>query len=103
MGVSGKRHAPAAFTPGKTRCRRLGGLQGRSGQVRKISPPRGFDPRSVEPVASRYTDYAIPAHSTITTTTTTLTNTKWKTNCYLKQYTYIFLCMVGFGVSVHLI
>ena len=38
--------------------RRLGGPQGRSGQVRKISPPPGFDPRTVQPVASRYTDYA---------------------------------------------
>ena len=27
-------------------------------QVRKISPPPGFDPRTVQPVASRYTDYA---------------------------------------------
>jgi hypothetical protein len=47
--------------PGKTRYplyRRLGGLQGRSGQVRKISPPPGFDPRTVQPVGSRYTDYA---------------------------------------------
>jgi len=26
--------------------RRLGGPQGRSGQVRKISPPLGFDPRT---------------------------------------------------------
>jgi len=24
----------------------------------KISPPPGFDPRTVQPVASRYTDYA---------------------------------------------
>jgi hypothetical protein len=57
---------PGRFTPGKeTRYpfyRRLGGPQGRSGRVRKISPPRGFDPRTVQPVASRYTDYAIPAH-----------------------------------------
>jgi hypothetical protein len=29
--------------------------------MRKISPPPGFDPRTVQPVASRYTDYAIPA------------------------------------------
>ena len=34
----------------------------RSGQVRKISPPPGFDSRTVQPVASRYTDYAILAH-----------------------------------------
>ena len=31
--------------------------QGRSGQVWKISPPSGFDPRTVQHVASRYTDY----------------------------------------------
>jgi hypothetical protein len=35
---------------------RMGGPQGRSGPVRKISPPPGFDPRTVQPVASRYTD-----------------------------------------------
>ena len=40
----------------------LGGPQGRSGQVRKISPPPGFDPRTVRPVGSRYTDWAIAAH-----------------------------------------
>ena len=26
--------------------------------MRKISPPLGFDPRIVQPVASRYTEYA---------------------------------------------
>jgi len=39
---------------GKTRYplyRRLGEPQGRSGQVRKISPPPGFDPRTDQPVA----------------------------------------------------
>ena len=49
------------FTPGKTRYplyRRLGGPQGRSELVRKISPQPGFDPRTVQPVASRYTDWA---------------------------------------------
>ena len=44
-GVGGQRHAPGLFTLGKeTRypfCRRLGGPQGRSGRVRKISPPTG--------------------------------------------------------------
>jgi TPP-dependent indolepyruvate ferredoxin oxidoreductase alpha subunit len=29
-----------------------------SGQVSKISPLPGFDPRTVQPVASRYTEYA---------------------------------------------
>jgi hypothetical protein len=43
--VGGQHQAPAALPPGKTRYplyRRLGGPQGRSGQVRKISPPPGF-------------------------------------------------------------
>jgi len=60
MGVSGQGHAPAALPPGKTLYpfyRRLGGLQGRSGRVRKIPPlPPGIDPRTVQPVASHYTD-----------------------------------------------
>jgi len=63
MGVGGQRRAPAALTPGKTRYplyRRLGGPQDRSGWVRKISSPLGFDPRTVQPVASRYIDCAIP-------------------------------------------
>ena len=47
-----------SLPPGKTRyplCRRLGGPQGRSGQVREISAPPGFDPRTVQPVTSHYT------------------------------------------------
>ena len=45
MGVGGQRNAPAALPPGKTRYplyRRLGGPQGRSGQVRKISSATGI-------------------------------------------------------------
>ena len=38
--------------------RRLGGPQGQSGHVQKISPPPGFDLWTVQPVASHYTDYA---------------------------------------------
>jgi hypothetical protein len=38
--------------------RRMGGPQGRSGQVRKISPTPGFDPQTAQPVVSRYTDWA---------------------------------------------
>jgi hypothetical protein len=55
-GVGGQRHAPAALSPEKTRCplyRRLVGPQDRSGRVRNISPPPAFDPRAVQPVASR--------------------------------------------------
>ena len=43
--MGGQHHAPAALPPGKTRYplyRRLGGPQGRSGRVRKISPPTGI-------------------------------------------------------------
>jgi hypothetical protein len=39
----------------------MGGPQGRSGWVLKISHPPGFDPWTVQPVASRYTNWAIPA------------------------------------------
>jgi hypothetical protein len=35
-----------------------GGPQGQSGQVRKTFPPPGFDPRTIQPVANRYTDWA---------------------------------------------
>jgi len=46
------------YPPGKTHC--TGGWLG--GRVRQISsPPVGFDPWTVQPVASRYTYYAIPA------------------------------------------
>ena len=44
-GVKGQRQAPAALYP-------------RERPVRKISPPAGFDPRTVQHVASRYTHYA---------------------------------------------
>ena len=58
---------PGHFTPGKeTRYplhKRLGGPQGPSGRVPKISHPPGFDLRIVQPAASSYTDYAIPARN----------------------------------------
>jgi len=68
MGVGGQQHASAALPPGKTRYplfRRLGGPQFRSGQVWRISPPPGIDPRIFQPVAGRYTDWAIPAQNKI--------------------------------------
>jgi len=52
-GVGGKRGG--RFTPGKESV-----PKGQSGQVRKISPLPGFDSRTVQSVASRYTNYAIP-------------------------------------------
>jgi hypothetical protein len=44
-------------------CRRLDGPQGRSGQLRKISLPRGCVPRTVQHATIRNTDYATPAHA----------------------------------------
>ena len=38
----------------------IGGWVG-PGRVRKISPPPGFNSRTVQPVATRYTVCAIPA------------------------------------------
>ena len=53
---------PGRFTTGKkTRYplyRRLSGPQGRSSRVRKILPPQQFHLQIVQPVVSRYTDYA---------------------------------------------
>ena len=69
MGVCGQRHAPVALPARKTRYqlyRMMGATQGRSGRVRKISPPPGFDPLTVQPVASRYIDYAIPPTNILT-------------------------------------
>jgi len=59
MWVGGQRQVPGALPLGTTRYplyRKPGGPQGRSGRVRKISPPPGFDPRTVQPVPSRCTD-----------------------------------------------
>jgi hypothetical protein len=57
MWVGGQCHASAALPPGKTQYplyRRLGGPQGQSGQVQKISLPLEFDPWTVQPVVSCY-------------------------------------------------
>jgi hypothetical protein len=56
-GAGGQHHAPAALPPGMTQhsfYRRLGGSQDRYRRVRKISPLPGFDPQTVELVASGY-------------------------------------------------
>ena len=64
-GVGGQRHAPAALPPGErpgTHC--IGGWVGlRAGLdgCGKSRPPPGFDPRTVQAVASRYMDCVILA------------------------------------------
>jgi hypothetical protein len=69
--VSGQLHAPAALPPGKSPrhpfYRRLRGPQSRSrryGEVKIFyrTGTRTPAPLVVQPVASRYTDWAIPAH-----------------------------------------
>jgi len=51
--VGSQRDGPATLPPRKTRYllyRRLGRPQDRTGRVRKIPPPPGFDPRIVQPI-----------------------------------------------------
>jgi hypothetical protein len=66
MAVGGQRHASATLPPGKTTYpshRRLGGSQGQSGEVRKISLPPGFDPRPVQSLYQLH--YAGPQYMSI--------------------------------------
>ena len=64
MEVSGQCHDPAALSLGKspvTHC--TGGWVGFGAggtDTQNLAPP-GYEPRNVQTVASRYTDYAIPA------------------------------------------
>ena len=59
---------PDLFTPGKDPIiivQEAGVSQEQLGQVWKISPPPEFETRTVQPVASHYTDRAIPAHYSV--------------------------------------
>ena len=59
MGVSGQRHDPAALPPGKNLVPIVQEAGWAPGPVwtgaENLAPP-GFDARTVQPVASRYTD-----------------------------------------------
>jgi hypothetical protein len=61
MGVGGHRHALASFTPGKGPVPIVQETGWAPGPVwigaENLAQP-GFDPRTVQPVGSRYTDYA---------------------------------------------
>ena len=65
MGTAAR---PGRFTPQQESryplYRWLGGPEGRSGRVLKISPTPGCDRRTVQLVANCYTDYATPPHIT---------------------------------------
>ena len=64
-GVGGRLHATATLPPGETRYplhRRLDGVQSQYGLAQKVSSPPGLDFRTVQLVASRYSNWAIPAH-----------------------------------------
>jgi len=66
--------------------------QARFGRVRKISPPTGFDPRTVQTVASRYTDYTISAHLLIRAAASNLA--LWSANAVTRQVTWMPCVMV---------
>jgi len=61
----------------------MDGPQGRPGQVRIISSPTGFDPRTVQPVASRYTDCSTRPQRT--------PRSPKKSDIYQKSYWYNWL------------
>jgi hypothetical protein len=59
MGVSGQRHVPATLTPGKDLqpiVQEAGWAPGPVWTGAENLAPRGFDPRTVQPVGSHYTD-----------------------------------------------
>ena len=68
MKGEGSAPRPSRFTPGKDTVpivQEAGGAPGPgwNGAVNLApAPPPGFDPQAVHPVASRYTDWATPAH-----------------------------------------
>ena len=64
MGVGGQRHAPAALPPGKTIVKEAewGPVPVWTGAENLAPPSPGFDPRTVQSIACRYADWAIPAH-----------------------------------------
>ena len=56
--VGGKDHSPAALPRERPGTHCIGGWVGPKAGLDgwKISPPSGLEPRTVQPVASRYTD-----------------------------------------------
>jgi hypothetical protein len=89
---------PGGFNPGKeTRYplyRRVGGKQIRSERQRKMSSTSGFDPRTLQFIASGYTNYTILARACALTHTHThtLKHTKlFQKNSYIEHIIYLFI------------
>ena len=66
MVLGDQRHAPAALHPGEIFCENF--TEGFwvpdpvSAGAENLATTGRFDPRTVQPVVSRYTDYNIPTH-----------------------------------------
>jgi hypothetical protein len=77
--------------------KRLGGPQGQSGWVCKISPPPGYNPQTAQPMLCHCTDHAIPAHDETWCTLNDKVRYTWK---QFKLYAFsingkyvIFVCV----------
>ena len=66
MGLDGQRHVSATLSQEKSRYplkRKLAGTQDPFGRGGKFcSPPPGLNPRTVQPIVSRCTNYVIRIH-----------------------------------------
>jgi hypothetical protein len=62
MGMGGQRHAPAALPPGKRSSTHWWAQQPVRTGIENLTPPPEFDHRTVQRVASHYTDWATAAH-----------------------------------------
>jgi hypothetical protein len=86
-GVGSQRHAPAALPPGKEKVAIVEVAGWAPGPVwagaENLAPPWGFDPWTVQPVASRYTDWAIPAQKVL------LQRECWCNELAVKLYTCV--------------
>jgi hypothetical protein len=90
--VCGQHHAPAAFIPGKDPLPIVHEIGWAPEPVlvgaENLAPP-GFDPRTLQPVGSRYTDYAIPTPRLIVPARINRTH---KTSKYLiKIYLFVYI------------
>ena len=75
--------------------RKIGGPQGRSGRVRKTWPPVGFDPLTLQPVASRYAItpvYKLNLFCRLFALMKGLLNFPFKPKINLRKATILLLC-----------